>query len=96
MKNGSKFIVFKSDPSIENASQLTVIRFDKYGIAEIIHKIDCFFENLEEKLKDICKNLCPPMTEQSKDEIDHLAVLQTKEADQKKIRSLLDENIRQT
>ena len=63
MKNGSKFIVFKSDPSIEKASQLSIISFNMNGIAEIIHRIDCFFENLEEKLKDICKKLCPPITE---------------------------------
>ena len=71
MKNGSKFIVFKSDPRVESASQLTVISFDMNGIAKIIRRVDCFFENLEEKIKDICKNLCPPMTEQSKDEIEH-------------------------
>ena len=80
MKKESKFIVFKSDGGNES-SQLNVVTFDKNGIAKIIRRIEGFFENLEEKIKKICEKECPPMTDETKNAIEHQIGLQTNEID---------------
>ena len=91
MKKEYKFIVFKSDGSNES-SQLTVVTFDKNGIAKIIRRVVGFFEDFEEKIKEICEKLCPPMTDETKDTIEHLLLLQTNESDKQSIQKLLEQD----